>query len=103
MAAAISDHGEGSSRVNASEGTLDDVMRAPSKAPDVVVLDRIPDGLDTTEVLDPKEDLWLTTADGSVTPSTVLFACVVDLPLGRPSTPRIYFILYVKLTSFQSI
>lgn len=64
MAAAASDHGEGSSRVNPSEGTLDDVMRAPSKTPDVVVLDRIPEGLDTTEVLDPKEDLWLTTADG---------------------------------------
>lgn len=66
MAEAASDHGEGSSRVNPIEGTLDDVMRAPSKTPDVVVLDRIPDGLDTTEVLDPKEDLWLTTADGSV-------------------------------------
>lgn len=64
MAAQISDRGEGSSRVNPSEATLGDAMRAPSKTPDVVVLDRIPDGLDTTEVLDPKEDLWLTTADG---------------------------------------
>ncbi|KAJ4422147.1 hypothetical protein N0V82_003231 [Gnomoniopsis sp. IMI 355080] len=65
MAAETPDRGEGSSRVNPSEGTLGDAMRAPSKTPDVVVLDRMPEGLDTKEVLDPEEDLWLTSADGS--------------------------------------
>lgn len=40
------------------------MVLAPSKAPDVVVLDRLPDGLDVQVVLNPKEDLWLTTADG---------------------------------------
>ncbi|KAK3394701.1 hypothetical protein B0H63DRAFT_55417 [Podospora didyma] len=45
--------------------TLDDVMRAPSSTlPDVVVLDSLPEGLGRKENLDPKEDLWLSTADG---------------------------------------
>ena len=45
--------------------TLDHVMRAPSSLlPEVVVLDSMPEGLDRKEVLDPKEDLWLSTADG---------------------------------------
>jgi len=40
-------------------------MRAPSSLlPEVVVLDSMPEGLDRKEVLDPKEDLWLSTADG---------------------------------------
>lgn len=40
-------------------------MRAPSTAPDVVVLEKTHSDLEPTEVvLDPKEDLWLTTADG---------------------------------------
>lgn len=64
MATRTSVFGEGSSRTSPIEGTLGDVVRAPSNAPDVVVLDRVPDGLDVQEVLDPKEDLWLTTADG---------------------------------------
>lgn len=64
MATSASANGEGSSRGSRREGTLVDVMRAPSIAPDVVVLSRLPDGLETDEVLDPKEDLWLTTADG---------------------------------------
>ncbi|KAJ4396968.1 hypothetical protein N0V93_001191 [Gnomoniopsis smithogilvyi] len=76
MAASIPDRGEGSSRANPSEGTLGDAMRIPSKTPNVVVLDRIPDGLDTTEVLDPKEDLWLTTADGS----PIIPLCVGKVP-----------------------
>lgn len=60
MAATPVANGEGSSR------TLRDIMRAPStNTPDVVVLDRIPSGLDHKEVsLDPREDLWLSTADG---------------------------------------
>ncbi|KAB5580314.1 hypothetical protein GE09DRAFT_1212764 [Coniochaeta sp. 2T2.1] len=46
--------------------TLEDVVRAPSSSlPDVVVLEAVPEGLNRKEqVLDPKEDLWLTTADG---------------------------------------
>ena len=47
--------------------TLDDVMRDPSSTlPDVVVLDSLPDGSDRKDVLDPKEDLWLSTSDGYV-------------------------------------
>lgn len=62
--ASASGNGEGSSRPIPAEGTLHDVVVAPSNAPDVVVLDRLPEGLDVKEVLNPKEDLWLTTADG---------------------------------------
>ncbi|KUI66113.1 hypothetical protein VM1G_01639 [Cytospora mali] len=40
-------------------------MRTSStNTPDVVVLDRIPSDLNHKEVLDPREDLWLSTADG---------------------------------------
>jgi hypothetical protein len=50
--------------------TLSDVMRAPSSTlPDVVVLQSVPDSTGRKEVLDPKEDLWLTTADGYVASS----------------------------------
>jgi hypothetical protein len=54
------------SRRHGQQGqTLHDVMRAPSSTlPDVVVLDSLPEGLNRKEVLDPKEDLWLSTADG---------------------------------------
>ncbi|ROV99898.1 hypothetical protein VMCG_06243 [Cytospora schulzeri] len=71
MAATTVSNGEGSSRAlritpEGSSGTLRDVMRAPStNTPDVVVLDSIPSGLNHKEVsLDPREDLWLSTADG---------------------------------------
>lgn len=48
-----------------SSRTLNDVMREPSTTvPDVVVLDSIATGTARKEVLDPKEDLWLSTADG---------------------------------------
>lgn len=57
-------NGEGSSRESRTGGTLGDVMRDPSRIPEVVVLDRLPNGLNPKEILDPKEDLWLTTADG---------------------------------------
>ncbi|KAH8905447.1 hypothetical protein BR93DRAFT_970237 [Coniochaeta sp. PMI_546] len=62
--------GEGSSSSSTEAGhraprTLEDVMRAPSSTlPDVIVLESLPEGIDRKEVLDPKEDLWLTTADG---------------------------------------
>ncbi|KAK0618146.1 hypothetical protein B0T17DRAFT_325208 [Bombardia bombarda] len=62
----------GSSSSNAAGGggrqhpqTLDHVMRAPSTTlPDVVVLNSPPEETERKEVLDPKEDLWLSTADG---------------------------------------
>ncbi|KAK5663457.1 hypothetical protein OQA88_3886 [Cercophora sp. LCS_1] len=45
--------------------TLEDVMREPSaRQPDVVVLNSLPEEVNRKEVLDPKEDLWLSTADG---------------------------------------
>lgn len=71
MATTPGGNGEGSSRAlrityGGSSGTLRDAMRAPSiNTPDVVVLDSIPSGLNHKEVpLDPREDLWLSTADG---------------------------------------
>ncbi len=49
----------------AATGTLGDVMRGPSvTAPDVVVLDSLPEAPARKDVLDPNEDLWLSTADG---------------------------------------
>ncbi|KAK0656734.1 hypothetical protein B0T16DRAFT_452269 [Cercophora newfieldiana] len=52
-------------RPDRPDRTLDDVMRAPSSTlPDVVVLESMPEGLNRKELLDPKEDLWLSTADG---------------------------------------
>lgn len=66
--------GEGSSSSATAAGpripvTLEDVMRAPSSnLPDVIVLESLPPGVYRREVLDPKEDLWLTTADGYVGP-----------------------------------
>ncbi|EMR62114.1 hypothetical protein UCREL1_10950 [Eutypa lata UCREL1] len=60
--------GEGSSTSLASSTTattLDDVMRAPAAtAPDVVVLDTTHEEKERKRSLDPKEDLWLTSADG---------------------------------------
>ncbi|KAK3941566.1 hypothetical protein QBC46DRAFT_100806 [Diplogelasinospora grovesii] len=59
--------GEGSNSAAArreNTRTLDDVVREPSRLPDVVVLDAMPEGLEREEILDPKEDLWLSTADG---------------------------------------
>jgi len=53
-------------RSGAATNTLDDVMRGPSvNPPEVVVLDAVPDDIrPPQEFLDPKEDLWLSTADG---------------------------------------
>ena len=66
-----SGRGEGSSSTSAEQRrastsrTLDDVMREPSRTvPDVVVLDSLPDTAGRKDVLDPKEDLWLSTVDG---------------------------------------
>jgi hypothetical protein len=47
------------------ERSLDAEMRAPSTTtPDVVVLDRIDDGLRGKKKADPKKDLWLSSVDG---------------------------------------
>ncbi|RYP06975.1 hypothetical protein DL764_002798 [Monosporascus ibericus] len=60
--------GEGSSTSlpkHAIATTLDDVMRAPAViAPDVVVLDSTHEERERKTSLNPKEDLWLTSADG---------------------------------------
>ncbi|KAK1832885.1 hypothetical protein QBC39DRAFT_64893 [Podospora conica] len=54
-----------SSSSRGRDRTLDDVMRDPSTIlPGVVVLESMPEGVSRKEVLDPKEDLWLSTADG---------------------------------------
>ncbi|KAK3898148.1 hypothetical protein C8A05DRAFT_38274 [Staphylotrichum tortipilum] len=57
--------GEASSSSSSAERTLGDVMRDPSTTvPDVVVLDTLPETSPRRDVLDPKEDLWLSTVDG---------------------------------------
>ncbi|KAL7629322.1 hypothetical protein AAE478_000842 [Parahypoxylon ruwenzoriense] len=54
-----------SARATTRAMTLGDVMRAPSiNHPDVVVLDTMYREEDRIETLDPKEDLWLSSADG---------------------------------------
>ena len=65
MASAVNGEGSSSTPGRATSHTLDDVMRAPSRtAPDIIVLGAFPEGLNRTEALDPREDLWLSTADG---------------------------------------
>ena len=55
-------------------------MRAPSATlPDVIVLESLPEGLDRKEVLNPKEDLWLTTADGYVPSAVLPLTCAAAL------------------------
>jgi hypothetical protein len=45
--------------------TLADVVRAPTATlPEVVVLDEMHETEVKEETLDPKEDLWLSSADG---------------------------------------
>jgi len=67
--------GEGSSRpATGTSSTLGEAMRAPSTTtPEVVVLDDFPAELARREVLDPREDLWLSTSDG--------YVCLVSLPV----------------------
>ncbi|KAK7741496.1 hypothetical protein SLS63_001052 [Diaporthe eres] len=60
MASSSRTNGEGN-----SQRTLGEAMRAPSvNTPGIVVLDILPDDLDRKEVLDPSQDLWLSTSDG---------------------------------------
>jgi hypothetical protein len=55
----------GSVRVpTTGETSLDAAMRAPSTAPDVVVLDFVDDDMKIKEVADPKKDLRLSSVDG---------------------------------------
>jgi hypothetical protein len=60
--------GGGTGEANSSTTrTLRDVMQEPSTSvPDVVVLDSLsePEEPEPKDVLDPKQDLWLSTADG---------------------------------------
>ncbi|KAK3988064.1 hypothetical protein QBC44DRAFT_244530 [Cladorrhinum sp. PSN332] len=60
--------------------TLSDVMREPSTTiPEVVVLDSITEDRPRHRALNPKEDLWLTTADGRYSSS------IIPLRVGNPS------------------
>lgn len=47
-----------------AETSLDAAMRAPSAAPDVVVLDFVDDDMKMKDPADPKKDLWLSSVDG---------------------------------------
>lgn len=55
----------GNNARNNERMTLNDVMRAPStNAPEVMVLDTMHDNKSREDVLNPQEDLWLSSADG---------------------------------------
>ncbi|KAI1107772.1 hypothetical protein F4804DRAFT_120 [Jackrogersella minutella] len=63
--ARVENAGEGPSRPSPRTMTLGDAMRAPSvNPPSIVVLDSLHHVGDREEAIDPKEDLWLTSADG---------------------------------------
>ncbi|CZT47415.1 related to putative protein [Rhynchosporium secalis] len=52
--------------------SLDAAMRAPSTTtPDVVVLDSVREEVKPKELIDPRKDLWLTTADGRYNSSII--------------------------------
>lgn len=60
-----SGRGRGAEGSSSTSRTLADVMREPSTSvPDIVVLDSLPETGGRKDVLDPKEDLWLSTVDG---------------------------------------
>ncbi|KAI1768238.1 hypothetical protein GGR53DRAFT_433550 [Hypoxylon sp. FL1150] len=74
--------GEGSGGSNTGGMTLNDAMRAPSiNPPGVVVLDTMhgEGDRDAAEVLDPREDLWLSSADGRFN-SPIVPLCVGTAP-----------------------
>ncbi|KAL2142318.1 hypothetical protein VTI28DRAFT_1327 [Corynascus sepedonium] len=67
--------------------TLDDVMREPSRtAPDVVVLDSVPETTRRKDTLDPREDLWLSTADGRYSSS------IIPLHVGEPPHRETFYV-----------
>ncbi|KAK4244808.1 hypothetical protein C7999DRAFT_16971 [Corynascus novoguineensis] len=67
--------------------TLDDVMREPSRtAPDVVVLDSLPEPTRRKDTLDPREDLWLSTADGRYT------SPIIPLHVGEPPHRETFYV-----------
>ncbi|KXX77547.1 hypothetical protein MMYC01_207029 [Madurella mycetomatis] len=70
-----------------AERTLDDVMREPSTTvPDVVVLDTLPEGPSRKEALDPREDLWLSTADGRYS------SPIIPLRVGQPPYAETFYV-----------
>ncbi|KAG6363369.1 hypothetical protein INS49_008467 [Diaporthe citri] len=80
MASSSRTNGEGS-----SQRTLGEAMRAPSvNTPGIVVLDILPDDLDRKEVLDPSQDLWLSTSDGRYS------SAVIPLRVGTPPHQEIF-------------
>ncbi|KAK4043635.1 hypothetical protein C8A01DRAFT_43392 [Parachaetomium inaequale] len=89
-----SGRGEGSSSTSAEQQrrastsrTLDDVMREPSRTvPDVVVLDSLPDTAGRKDVLDPKEDLWLSTVDGRYS------SPIIPLHVGEPPYHETFYV-----------
>jgi hypothetical protein len=77
-------NGEGSSKVG---GTLDDVMRAPSvKAPDIVVVETVCEAEEKKEKLDPREDLWLSSADGRYN------SPIIPLRVGEPPNMQTFHV-----------
>ncbi|KAG8165295.1 hypothetical protein KVR01_005570 [Diaporthe batatas] len=80
MASSSRANGEGS-----SQRTLGETMRAPSvNPPGIVVLDILPDDLDRKEVLDPSQDLWLSTSDGRYS------SAIIPLRIGLPPHQEIF-------------
>ncbi|RYP23322.1 hypothetical protein DL765_001231 [Monosporascus sp. GIB2] len=85
-----SNGGEGSSTSlpkPAAATTLDDVMRAPAViAPDVVVLDSTHEERECKTSLNPKEDLWLTSADGRYN------SPIIPLKVGTPPHSETFYV-----------
>ncbi|KAL2262330.1 hypothetical protein VTK26DRAFT_1716 [Humicola hyalothermophila] len=79
--------GSSSRRSRASSSrTLNDAMREPSTTvPDVVVLESLPEE-SPTEVLDPKEDLWLSTVDGRYS------SPIIPLYVGEPPHNETFYV-----------
>ncbi|KAK1754946.1 hypothetical protein QBC47DRAFT_301732 [Echria macrotheca] len=73
-------------RSRPTERTLADVMRAPSMLPPVVVLDGVPAETTRKEILDPKEDLWLSTADGRYN------SPIIPLNVGEPPQAQTFYV-----------
>ncbi|RYO87015.1 hypothetical protein DL766_005277 [Monosporascus sp. MC13-8B] len=70
----------------AAATTLDDVMRAPAViAPDVIVLDFTHEEREREASLNPKEDLWLTSADGRYN------SPIIPLNVGTPPYSETFY------------
>ncbi|KAK4165690.1 hypothetical protein QBC43DRAFT_192941, partial [Cladorrhinum sp. PSN259] len=80
--------------------TLGDVMREPSiTTPDVVVLDNEPEDRPVRQrALNPREDLWLTTADGRYSSS------IIPLRVGPPPDSQTFYVhkhVLLRYTYFE--